>query len=169
MSEENQAPQPQFGMKRIYLKDASLECPNAPQIFSKQWAPSVNLEVNTQNAQLDEAHFEVALTLTVTVKVEEQTAFLIEVKQAGIFMISGFEPAQMHHTLGAYCPNLLFPYAREAVDNMAVKASFPALMLQQVNFDALYSQKLQQLMEQQKQAADEEGANAGEAKAQAAE
>ena len=90
------------------------------------------------------------LVLTVNVKVGEETAFLIEVHQAAIFLITGFEPAQMHHTLGAYCPNLLFPYAREAVDNLAVRASFPALMLQQVNFDALYQQKLQQLMEQHK-------------------
>ena len=159
MSEEAQAPQPQFGMKRIYLKDASLECPGAPAIFNQQWAPAVNLEVNTKNAQLDENHYEVTLVLTVNVKVGEETAFLIEVHQAAFFMISGFEPAQMHHTLGAYCPNLLFPYAREAVDNLAVKASFPALMLQQVNFDALYQQKLQQLMEQHK-AEQGEGENA---------
>lgn len=150
MSEENQQAQPQFGMKRVYLKDASLETPASPAIFNQPWAPQVNLDVNSQANQLDEEHYEVNLTLTVTVVNQEQTAFLIEVQQAAIFMISGFEPAQLHHTLGAYCPNLLFPYAREAVDNLATKASFPALMLAQVNFDALYAAKMQEMMEAQK-------------------
>jgi len=150
MSEENQQPQPQFGMKRVYLKDASLETPAGVSIFNKQWQPQVGLDVNSASKALDETHYEVNLTLTVTVKNEEETAFLIEVQQAAIFQISGFEPAQLHHTLGAYCPTLLFPYAREAVDNLATKASFPALMLAQVNFDALYAAKMQQVMEQQK-------------------
>ncbi len=150
MSEENQQAQPQFGMKRVYLKDASLETPASPAIFNQPWAPQVNLDVNSQANQLDEEHYEVNLTLTVTVVNQEQTAFLIEIQQAAIFMISGFEPAQLHHTLGAYCPNLLFPYAREAVDNLASKASFPALMLAQVNFDALYAAKMQEVMEAQK-------------------
>ena len=149
MSEENQQAQPQFGMKRVYLKDASLETPAAPAVFNQPWAPQVNLDVNSQANQLDEEHYEVNLTLTVTVVNQEQTAFLIEIQQAAIFMISGFEPAQLHHTLGAYCPNLLFPYAREAVDNLATKASFPALMLAQVNFDALYAAKMQEVMEAQ--------------------
>ncbi len=149
MSEEKQEAQPQFGMKRVYLKDASLETPATPEVFNKPWAPQVHLEVNTSNRALDEQHFEVTLTLTVTVKNDDTTAFLIEIQQAGIFMIAGFEPAQTHHTLGAYCPNLLFPYAREAVDNLATKASFPALMLAQVNFDALYAQQVQQMMEKQ--------------------
>lgn len=156
MSEENKAPQPQFGMKRVFLKDASLETPSAPEVFNKAWAPQVQLDVNTRNRALDEQHYEVVLTLTVTVKNDDATAFLIEVQQAAVFMIAGFEPAQMHHTLGAFCPNLLFPYAREAVDNLATKASFPALMLAQVNFDALYAQKMQQMIEKQKAESGEE-------------
>ncbi len=150
MSEENQQPAPQFGMKRVYIKDASLETPAGPEIFNKAWQPQVGLDVNSASRVLGDDHYEVNLTLTVTVKTEDETAFLIEVQQAAIFQISGFEPAQLHHTLGAYCPTLLFPYAREAVDNLATKASFPALMLAQVNFDALYAQKMQQVMEQQK-------------------
>ncbi len=142
MSEENQANQPQFALKRVYLKDASLETPAAPGVFTKAWKPEVNLDINTRSNKLDEQHYEVVLTLTVTIKNEEETAFLVEVQQAGIFLLQGFEEAQTLHTLGAFCPNLLFPYAREAVDNLASKASFPALMLAPVNFDALYAQQL---------------------------
>lgn len=155
MSEENNSVQPQFAMKRVYIKDASLETPGAPAVFNQPWQPQVQLDVNTKHSALDENHFEVVLTLTVTVNNGETPAFLIEVQQAGIFLIAGFEPAQLHHTIGAYCPNLLFPYAREAVDNLATKASFPALMLAQVNFDALYAQKIQQAMAEQQATAGE--------------
>ncbi len=141
MSENQQ--QPQFALKRVYLKDASLETPAAPQIFTKPWQPEVNLDINTKSQALDEQHFEVILTLTVTVKNSDETAFLVEVQQAGIFLLAGLGDAETRHTLGAFCPNLLFPYAREAIDNLASKASFPALMLAPVNFDALYAQQLQ--------------------------
>lgn len=140
---ENQA-QPQFALKRVYLKDASLETPAAPQVFTKAWQPEVNLDINTRNNVLDEQHYEVILSLTVTVKNEGETAFLVEVQQAGIFMLAGLGEPETKHTLGAFCPNILFPYAREAIDNLASKASFPALMLAPVNFDALYAQQLQQ-------------------------
>ena len=135
--------QPQFALKRVYLKDASLETPAAPGIFTKAWQPEVNLDINTAHNVLDDSHYEVVLTLTVTVKSGEETAFIVEIQQAGIFLLSGLEEAQQHHTLGAFCPNVLFPYAREAVDNLVTKASFPALMLAPVNFDALYAQQLQ--------------------------
>ncbi|KEA63614.1 Protein export cytoplasm chaperone protein (SecB, maintains protein to be exported in unfolded state) [Marinobacterium lacunae] len=140
---ENQT-QPQFALKRVYLKDASLETPAAPQVFTKAWQPEVNLDINTRSTSLDEQHFEVVLSLTVTVKNEGEAAFLVEVQQAGIFLLAGLGEAEAKHTLGAFCPNLLFPYAREAIDNLASKASFPALMLAPVNFDALYAQQLQQ-------------------------
>ena len=100
-------------------------------------------------AQLDEGTFEVVLTLTVTAKVEEDTAFLAEIQQAGIFSINGLNENELHHTLGAFCPSILFPYAREAVDSMVIKGSFPALMLAPVNFDALYAQQMQQRTEQE--------------------
>ncbi|MBS99851.1 MAG: protein-export chaperone SecB [Oceanospirillaceae bacterium] len=150
---ENQK-QPQFAMKRVYMKDASLETPAAPQVFTKAWQPEVNLDLNTRSTPLDEDHFEVVLTLTVTVKNDGETAFLVEVQQAGIFMLSGLGEAETKHTLGAFCPNILFPYAREAIDNLASKASFPALMLAPVNFDALYAQQQQQA--QQKAAEEKE-------------
>lgn len=150
-NEQNQAPEaqgPQFAVQRVYLKDASLESPNAPEIFTKAWQPEINLDMNSRTQQLGEGAYEVVLTLTVTVKNEDETAFLTEIQQAGIFSISGLEEAELHHTLGAFCPNILFPYAREAIDNMVTKASFPPLMLAPVNFDALYAQQLAQQQSQ---------------------
>ncbi|GGK74344.1 protein-export chaperone SecB [Amphritea balenae] len=142
---QQQEPQaPQFAIQRVYLKDASFEAPNSPQMFTKQWQPDVNLDMNTATSSLDEGVFEVVLTLTVTAKNDNDTAFLVEVQQAGIFTIAGLGEAELHHTLGAFCPSILFPYAREAVDNMVNKGSFPALMLAPVNFDALYAQQMQQ-------------------------
>ncbi|MEH6577454.1 MAG: protein-export chaperone SecB [Amphritea sp.] len=150
-NEQNQQEQqaPQFAIQRVYTKDASFEAPNSPKVFTKQWQPEINLDMNTATAQLDEGTFEVVLTLTVTAKVEEDTAFLAEIQQAGIFSINGLNEQELHHTLGAFCPSILFPYAREAVDSMVTKGSFPALMLAPVNFDALYAQQMQQRTEQE--------------------
>ncbi|BBB31256.1 protein-export chaperone SecB [Neptunomonas japonica] len=148
MSENDQVAEqpkgPQFSIQRVYVKDASLETPNSPQIFTKKWQPEINLEMNTKTTPLSEEHFEVVLTLTVTVKNEEDTAFLVEVQQGGIFQVSGMNEQEISHTLGAFCPNLLFPYARETIDTLVTKASFPPLMLAPVNFDALYAQQMQQ-------------------------
>jgi preprotein translocase subunit SecB len=146
-TQEQQAPQ--FAIQRVYLKDASFEAPNSPQIFTKQWQPEINLDMNTATSKLDEAVFEVVLTLTVTAKNDGDTAFLVELQQAGIFTVSGLAEAELHHTLGAFCPSILFPYAREAIDNMVNKGSFPALMLSPVNFDALYAQQMQQQQAEQ--------------------
>jgi len=143
---------PQFSIQRIYLKDISLEAPNSPQSFTQEWKPEINLEMNTQSKQLGDDVFEVVLTLTVTAKNEAETAFLIEVQQAGIFVVSGMEDAETHHALGAFCPNILFPYARETIDSLVVKASFPALMLAPVNFDALYAQQMERQAQQAEQA-----------------
>lgn len=144
-----QATQPQFALQRVYVKDASLETPAGAKAFTQPWQPEVNLEMNTRTNSLDEHHHEVVLTLTVTAKNADETAFLVEVQQAGIFLVAGIEGAELHHTLGAFCPNLLFPYARETVDNFVTKASFPPLMLAPVNFDALYAQQMQQRAEQE--------------------
>lgn len=139
MAEEQTPKQPVFALQRLYLKDLSFESPNAPSVFQGEWKPQVNMDLNTENQQLSDNQWEVALTLTITSKVGDKTAFLIEVQQAGVFLIDGLEPPQLAQTLGAFCPNILFPYAREAVDAMVVKGSFPALMLQPVNFDAIYA------------------------------
>lgn len=135
--------QPQFGIQRIYTKDVSFESPNTPAIFREEWKPQVKLDLNTKTTQLDENTYEVVLTLTVSAALKEQTAFLCEVQQAGIFAIAGFPDETRDQMLGAYCPNILFPYAREVVDTSVVKGSFPALMLAPVNFDALYLQNKQ--------------------------
>lgn len=153
MAEENVAgneqPQPQFAIQRIYAKDLSFESPASPEIFKKQWQPKVNVELNTKSEKLsDEGDFEVVLTITITVKIDEETAFLVEVHQAGIFLITGFEGEQLRHVLGTAAPNILFPYAREAIDALAVKGGFPPIMLAPVNFDALYQQALAQSQEQ---------------------
>ncbi len=141
--------QPQFSLQRIYVKDMSFEAPGSPFIFQQDWAPKVNLDLNSNSQQIAEDLFEVVVSLTVTVTNEEEgqeepkTAFLVEVQQAGLFHIAGLEEAQLHHTLGAFCPNVLFPYAREAIDNAVNRGSFPALMLAPVNFDALYAEAMQ--------------------------
>jgi len=138
------AKQVQFAMQRIYVKDLSFEAPLGAQAFRKQWQPSINQELNTKASKIDENLYEVVLTLTVTVKLGEETAFLVEVQQAGAFAIAGLEGQQLTQALNTACPNILFPYAREAIDNLVVKGSFPALMLPPVNFDALFAQAVAQ-------------------------
>ena len=104
----------QFSLQRIYVRDLSFEAPKSPEIFRQEWNPSVALDLNTKQKQLESDFYEVVLTLSVTVKTGEEVAFIAEVQQAGIFLIKGLEAAAMSHTLGAFCPNILFPYAREA-------------------------------------------------------
>lgn len=149
MAEEQAAaqeqPQQQFVMQRIYTKDLSFESPATPDIFKKQWQPKVNVDLNTKSGAIDEeGNFEVVLTVTITATVEEETAFLIEVQQAGIFFIQGFKEEDLRRVLGTAAPNILFPYARETIDTICVKGAFPAVMLAPVNFDALYQQALSQ-------------------------
>ena len=148
MAENQQEQQPQFALQRIYMKDVSFESPKAPEIFQQQWQPEVKLDLNTSNRPLEDGLFEVVLSLTVTVENgpegSKETAFVVEVQQAGVFLARGLNEEELHRTLGAFCPNILFPYAREAVDNLVLRGSFPPLMLAPVNFDALYMQARQQ-------------------------
>ena len=134
----------QFQIQRVYTKDVSFEAPNAPQIFQKEWEPEVKLDLDTASSQLADEVYEVVLRVTVTASVGEETAFLCEVQQAGIFTISGIEGTQMAHCLGAYCPNILFPYARECITSLVSRGTFPQLNLAPVNFDALFMNYLQQ-------------------------
>ena len=120
---------PQFSLQRIYVRDLSFEAPKSPQIFRQQWEPSVSLDLNTRQKALESDFHEVVLTLSVTVKNGEEVAFIAEVQQAGIFLIKNLDAASMSHTLGAFCPNILFPYARETLDSLVTRGSFPALML----------------------------------------
>ena len=149
-SNQPQSNQQQFEIQKIYVKDVSLETPHSPMIFTQQWKPEVNLQINTATSQLAENVHEVVLTLTVTAKQGDKTAYLVEVQQAGIFGLKNFNKEQIGPMLGAYCPNILFAYGREVVDSLVSKAGFPQLMLKPVNFDALYVQHVQA---QQKQGA----------------
>ena len=136
--------EPQFMIQRIYVKDVSLEVPNSPAIFLETWEPELKLDLGTKVNDLDTNAKEVVLTVTATVTLKDKTAFLAEVHQAGIFTIENFPDDQLQPLLGSYCPNMLYPYAREAITNLVVKAGFPQLYLNPVNFDALYQQHLEQ-------------------------
>ena len=138
-----QAAQPQspmFALQRIYLKDCSFESPKSPDVFRGQWAPKISFNLNTSNQKLAEGVFEVVLRMTIEAKQEETVAFLVEVQQAGIFTCDGFNEADLERVLATVCPNILFPYARETIDAVVVRGSFPAVMLAPVNFDAVYAQ-----------------------------
>lgn len=144
MSDNN----PQFSLQRIYIKDASFEAPNSPEMFTKTWQPQVNMDLNTQINELEDNHYEVALKVTVTAENADKTAFLAEIVQAGVFYVANFDAEQQGMMLGAMCPNILFPYLRESIDNLVTKGGFPALMLAPINFDAIYQQQLQAADEQ---------------------
>lgn len=133
-----------FAIQRIYTKDISFETPNTPQIFQKEWKPEISMEINSTPIELAENVYEVSLTVTLTAKVENDIAYLCEVKQAGIFSVSGLEGTQLAHCLQAYCPTILFPYVRECISSIVAKGSFPAMMLSPINFDALFMDRLQQ-------------------------
>lgn len=137
----------QFQLQKIYLKDTSFETPNSPEIFTENWEPDVNVELQTAGKPLADDVQEVVLTVTVTAKVADKTAYLVEVHQAGVFTLTGFNENERAHMLGSYCPNILFPYAREAISDIVGKGGFPQMLLAPVNFDALYAQHVQQQQE----------------------
>jgi preprotein translocase subunit SecB len=139
MSEEAQ--EATFVVQRIYVKDMSFEAPKSPEVFSKRGETSVALELNVSNVSLGDDNFEVTLGLTVTnVNQSEEVVYLVEIQQSGIFVIRGVTKEVLAQTLGSFCPNVLFPYARAAIDSIVTTGSFPALMLAPINFDAMYSQ-----------------------------
>ena len=135
--------EPQFSIEKIYLKDVSFESPAAPAIFTEDWSPEINMELNSQANPIEKDFYEVELNITVTAKNNDTTGFLVEVKQCGIFSISGMDDANLNGMLGSFCPNILFPYAREAISDLVSKGGFPQLLLAPVNFDALYAQHMQ--------------------------
>ena len=139
---------PAFAVQRIYLKDLSFETPMGAAAFQKQWQPKVNQDLNTKSAKIADDLYEVSLRLTITVTIEEETVYLVEVDQAGLFAIRGLEPTQITQVINTTCPSLLFPYAREAIDNILTKGSFPALMLPPINFDALFASAVKQAEQQ---------------------
>ena len=135
-----QANPQEFAIQRLYIKDSSYEAPHMPTILNGDWQPILNVNLQTKATQLEERVHEVILTVTVTAKLNEKIAFLVEVQQAGIFVIQGFEPAELEHMLNSYCPNILFPYAREFISDMVMRGGFPVLYITPVNFDILYQQ-----------------------------
>jgi preprotein translocase subunit SecB len=141
----SEAPQQQFALQRIYTKDLSFESPATPLVFQQTWQPKVNVDLNTRaNRIQDSENYEVIVTVTITAKQEDNTAFLVEVQQAGIFFISGIEGEDLRRVLAAVCPNILFPYARECIDALVVRGGFPPIHLAPVNFDALFQQAMEQ-------------------------
>lgn len=126
-------------LQKIYVKDASLEVPLAPEVFTRQWQPQLDVQVNTELKNLPQDHYQVMLSVTVTAKLGNDVAFLAEVHQAGIFVVRGFDnAAEKHAVLGAYCPGQVFPFARQAIDDLVQRAGFPQLLLQPINFESLY-------------------------------
>lgn len=143
-----QAESRQVLLQKIYLRDASVEAPLAPQIFSRPWQPAVDVNVATNVQTLGDDQFHLVLTVTVTAKLGADTAFLVEVQQAGVFLVRGFEHEQERAAvLAGYCPSLLFPFAREAVADFVQKAGFPQLLLQPINFEALFIEHLNRARE----------------------
>lgn len=137
----------QFGIQNLYVKDISFETPNSPQIFMEDWKPKMEYEISTSINNLEGNVFEVVLNVTVTVKSEEKTAFLVEVHQAGIFVVSGFAEDQLKYMLNTYCPTILYPYAREMISNLVTRGGFQPLLLAPINFEALYAEQQQQQTE----------------------
>ncbi|MBI5329173.1 MAG: protein-export chaperone SecB [Betaproteobacteria bacterium] len=134
---------PVFNIEKIFIKDFSVEVPNAPQIFLERDAPQMEMQMNTQNAAVEDDIYQCVLSITITAKIKDKTAFLVELQQAGVFRIQNLPQEAMDPALGVGCPNILFPYAREAISDAVLKAGFPPLLLQPVNFEMLYMQQQQ--------------------------
>lgn len=133
--------QPKFNMEKIYVKDISLEIPHAPQIFLNRDAPQIDVQLHTQADALENNLFEVVVTATVTAKIDEKVMFLIETGQAGVFQVENVPPNDLEQMLAIMCPNILFPYLREVVSNVAVRAGFAPVLLNPINFEVLYQQQ----------------------------
>jgi len=143
MSDEQQN-QPSFQIEKIYVKDLSLEIPNAPQVFGEQAQPQLEVQINTRGGQFAEGYFEVSVSATVTAKAEERTLFLAEAVQAGIFSVRNIPQEELDPLLGIACPTILFPYLRETISDLITRGGFPPVLLAQVSFEAIYMQRLQQ-------------------------
>ena len=136
--------QPVFGIEKLYVKDISVEVPNAPEIFLEREAPQVEIQLNSAGRAIGDGAYEVLLTVTVTAKLGEKTVFLVEVGQAGIFRVLNVPNEQIEPLIAVACPNILFPYARETVSDAVTRAGFSPVVLQPVNFEAMYMQRLQE-------------------------
>ena len=153
-SEEAQGPQ--FSIQRIYTKDISFETPNSPAIFQKEWKPEIQLDVDTKSSKLADNLYDVVLSVTVTAKLGKETAFLCEVQQAGIFMIGDMPNQNIAQMLGAFCPNTLFPYARETISNLVNRGTFPPLNLAPVDFNSVFAAYMQKRAQEAEASASEQ-------------
>jgi len=140
--------QPTFGIEKIYVKDLSLEIPHAPQVFLSGEQPQVDVQLHNEGGNIGEGLYQVVLTVTVTAKAGDKTMFLVEVAQAGIFQVRNVPESDLEALLATACPNILFPYVREAVSDVIARAGFPPVYLAPVNFEAIYLQRLQEAQEQ---------------------
>lgn len=139
---------PQLQVQKVYVKDASFEAPTAPHIFQEQGQQRIELNLNQKAQQLAPSVYEIVLTVTVTCKVGEKTAFLVEVQQAGIFGLSGFDAQQLDLVIGTYCPNIIFPYARHAISTLIEQGGFPPFLLQPINFEQIYAENVRRKQQQ---------------------
>jgi len=157
MAEENAASgeeqqKPRFVIQKVYTKDVSFESPNSPEMFREEWRPKLDLQLGNEYKRIDDDNHEVVLTVMVTAKVDDKVAFLVEVKQAGIFTLTGYSNEEMGPLLGSYCPNSLFPFVREVVSDLVLKGGFPQLVLAPVNFDAMYLHQKEMAQKQAQEA-----------------
>jgi preprotein translocase subunit SecB len=146
---DNKPAEQQFALQRIYVKDLSFESPLGVDLFQLKLAPQINMDMNTRFSKISDDQYEVVLGVTVTAKQDDKTAFVVEVQQAGLFQCAGIEGEGLDRVLRSFCPGILFPYMREAIDNLVVRGGLPPLQLAPVNFDALYQQALAQQAAQQ--------------------
>jgi preprotein translocase subunit SecB len=143
MSDEQQQ-QPSFQIEKLYVKDLSLEIPNAPQVFVQQAQPQLEVQINTEGGQFAEGYFEVTVSATVTAKAGERTMFLAEAVQAGIFSVRNVPAEELDPLLGIGCPTILFPYLRETISDLITRGGFPPVLLAPVSFESIYMQRIQQ-------------------------
>ncbi len=145
MADQEKAGEKQLAISKIYAKDFSFESPQAPSVFrGRDWKPQTNLNLRSSHSLVEDNIHEVVLTITVEAKEDDSSLFLVELQQAGLFEIAGYEGEELNAILGSFCPNILFPYARESIATMIQKGGFPEFVLQPINFDALYLQAKQQ-------------------------
>ena len=155
MADEEQGAEKRLLIGKIYAKDFSFESPCAPEVFRQSdWKPKTELNIRSSHTAIEDSHHEIVLTITVEAKAEDKTIFLIELQQAGLFEIAGYDGEELSAILGSFCPNILFPYARESIAALIQKGGFPEFILQPINFDALYLQAKQQQAVAQSEAAE---------------
>ena len=151
---------PTFAVEKIYVKDVSFEAPGAPQVFTEQGQPNLEMNLNQRVQRVADNLFEVELGVTLSCKLAEKTIYLVEVRQAGLFGLGGFDDQTLDAMLGVHCPNILYPYARQTVSDLITAGGFPPFLLQPINFEALYAEGLRQRAAQQDLAGAETAGNA---------